>query len=131
MSLKSLQSGKSKQSYFSVRENDNKKVEDSDSVSEQDNLTQTIISDKNEAKTFPTLFDTEPKMDLNFDIKRPILDSSLPKYCYLKYLSRAYVQNWNQTCMYPYYDDFSRENIFFSYRQKGMFKLDILSTKKF
>ena len=39
------------------------------------------------------------KMALNFDIQRPIIDSSLPKYCYLKYLSRASVENWNQICL--------------------------------
>jgi hypothetical protein len=60
------------------------------------------------------------KMALNFDIQRPILDSSLPKYCYLKYLSRASVENWNQICLFPYYDDFRHKNIFFRYRQKGI-----------
>ena len=59
------------------------------------------------------------KMALNFDIQRPILDSSLPKYCYLKYLSRASVENWNQICLFPYFDDFRQKNIFFRYRQKG------------
>lgn len=59
-------------------------------------------------------------MTLNFDIQRPILDSSLPKYCYLKYLSRASVENWNQICLYPYYQDFRGKNIFFKYRQKGI-----------
>jgi len=61
------------------------------------------------------------KMALNFDIQRPILDSSLPKYCYLKYLSRASVENWNRICLFPYFDDFRHKNIFFRYRQKGNF----------
>jgi hypothetical protein len=60
------------------------------------------------------------KMALNFDIQRPILDSSLPKYCYLKYLSRASVQNWNQISLFPYFDDFKQKNIFFRYHQKGI-----------
>lgn len=80
-------------------------------------------------KTFPAFYDEEPKMDLNFDIKRPILDSSLPKYCYLKYLSRSYVQNWNKLCSYPYYEDFSRDNIFFCYRKKGVDLSNLVSTE--
>ena len=60
------------------------------------------------------------KMALNFDIQRPILDSSLPKYCYLKYLSRASVENWNQVSLFPYFDDFKQKNIFFRYHQKGI-----------
>ena len=61
----------------------------------------------------------ETEMTLKFDIQRPILDSILPKYFYLKYLSRAYVQNWNQVLAYPYYDDHKTKNINFDYRQKG------------
>jgi hypothetical protein len=66
------------------------------------------------------MFDSENKMDLNFDIKRPILDSSLPKYCYLKYLSRAFVHNWNRTYLYPFYEDATGLNINFNYRQRGL-----------
>ncbi len=62
----------------------------------------------------------ENKMALNFDIQRPILDSSLPKYCYLKYLSRASVSNWNKSNIYPYFHDYKDKNIFFTYRQKGI-----------
>jgi hypothetical protein len=70
----------------------------------------------------------ENKMDLNFDIKRPILDSSLPKYCYLKYLSRAQVRNWNRTYLYPCYHDSTQQNIFFSYRQHGINFFNLVST---
>jgi hypothetical protein len=66
---------------------------------------------------FPTDIDSE--MTLKFDIQRPILDSILPKYCYLKYLSRASVANWNCACIYPYYEDLKSKNIRFEYRQKG------------
>ena len=59
-------------------------------------------------------------MALNFDIQRPILDSSLPKYCYLKYLSRASLENWNEVSLFPYFDDFKQRNIFYKYRQRGI-----------
>lgn len=77
-----------------------------------------------------TIQDNETKMDLNFDIKRPILDSCLPKYCYLKYLSRAYVLNWNEMCSYPVYDDFSSRNVFFMYRQKGLDFSNVATNKE-
>jgi hypothetical protein len=78
-------------------------------------------NNNNNSNTNPNYYqNAQPKMTLNFDIQRPILDSSLPKYCYLKYLSRASVENWNQVCLYPYYQDFRGKNIFFKYRQKGI-----------
>lgn len=73
-------------------------------------------------------FESENKMDLNFDIKRPILDSSLPKYCYLKYLSRAQVTNWNRTYLYPCYEDSTQKNINFGYRQHGINFFNLVST---
>ena len=118
-SLKSIQSSKSlksKQSYFSLGPLNT-------SIKSDTNLqtdTTLKLNQNSDVNQYSGAFDAEPKMDLNFDIKRPILDSSLPKYCYLKYLSRAYVQNWNQTSCYPFYDDFSRKNIFFFYRKKGI-----------
>lgn len=43
----------------------------------------------------------------------------LPKCCYLKYLSRSSVSNWNRACIYPYYDDLKDKNIQFKRFQKG------------
>ncbi|RMZ94796.1 hypothetical protein BpHYR1_010760 [Brachionus plicatilis] len=125
-SLKSLQSSRSsrsKQSYFSLGP-----LNTSDN-SEHLTTDGTLRPHDNTDVKYSNVFDSEPKMDLNFDIKRPILDSSLPKYCYLKYLSRAYVHNWNQTSSYPFYDDFSEKNIFFCYRKKGIDFTNLVSTE--
>jgi len=72
----------------------------------------------------------ETEMTLKFDIQRPILDSVLPKYFYLKYLSRAYVQNWNKSLQYPYYEDHKTKNINFEYRQKGFDTSYVSSTSR-
>jgi hypothetical protein len=105
---KSFKSMNSKQSYFSTsnQQTNNNKNDD-----------RTLT--RNQQPNFNDV-EAEAKMDLNFDIRRPILDSSLPKYCYLKHLSRAYVENWNKKCSYPYYEDFSGKNIRFVQRQKGI-----------
>jgi hypothetical protein len=100
----------SKHSYFSVRQQ-------SGNVDGDRTLTRKFSRDSgNRANEL----ENETKMDLNFDIRRPILDSSLPKYCYLKHLSRAYVQNWNTKCSYPCYEDYSDKNVRFLYRQQGI-----------
>lgn len=80
------------------------------------------------ARYFVSADTAENKMDLNFDIKRPILDSSLPKYCYLKYLSRAQVKNWNRTYLYPCYEDSTNKNISFAYRKHGINFFNLVST---
>lgn len=129
-SLKSLQSSKSlksKQSYFSLGPlNTSNNSENLPTVTSD--MANTTLRQNSDVR-YSGVFDSEPKMDLNFDIKRPILDSSLPKYCYLKYLSRAYVQNWNQTSHYPFYDDFSERNVFFCYRKKGIDFTNLVSTE--
>ncbi|CAF0826478.1 unnamed protein product [Brachionus calyciflorus] len=120
-SVKSLQSSKSssksKQSYFSMAQLNSSQP--SESIETAENTLKLNLNEE-QKKTSSYYEGLEPKMDLNFDIKRPILDSSLPKYCYLKYLSRAFVQNWNKSSAYPYYDDFTNKNIFFTYRKKGI-----------
>jgi hypothetical protein len=102
----------SKQSYFSVSQQNGAAAPNSDT---DRTLTRKFSRDSNRHE-----LENDTKMDLNFDIRRPILDSSLPKYCYLKHLSRAYVQNWNKKCTYPVYEDHSGQNIRFNYRQKGI-----------
>ena len=109
-SMRSAQSS-SKQSYFSVKPLQSEKQQHEKTLTNQMSRESTRQLSELEAET---------KMDLNFDIRRPILDSSLPKYCYLKHLSRAYVQNWNKRSSYPCYEDLSDKNIKFNYRQKGM-----------
>lgn len=123
-SLNSTKSLKSKQSYFSLGPLNTSEKSESNLQTD----TTLKLNQHSDLNRYSGAFDTEPKMDLNFDIKRPILDSSLPKYCYLKYLSRAYVQNWNQTSCYPFYDDFSQKNIFFFYRKKGIDFTKLVST---
>ena len=124
-SLKSAQSKNSKTSFVSVRtqiepklnekDEDNNNNDDDD---EDDDLTlneNTVVP--NQTTKPEDRQKLEPEMTLKFDIQRPILDSVLPKYCYLKYLSRASVSNWNRTVNYPCYEE--TKNISFEYRQRG------------
>ena len=104
----------------------NNKLDDSDNYFEKDDSKNETLKFNNnhlinESKNYTNdEVHFENKMALNFDIQRPILDSSLPKYCYLKYLSRASVSNWNRSNVYPYFHDYKDKNIFFTYRQKGI-----------
>lgn len=156
-SQKSVNSLKSKNSFVSVKDNDLKSLHSrtsktpltnprliGQSVSSTElrpdrlelNYLNTIASNLeeddvvivNEHNDHSSQVDTE--MTLKFDIQRPILDSVLPKYFYLKYLSRAYVQNWNKPVQYPYYEDHKSKNINFEYRQKG-FDCSYVKTRNF
>jgi hypothetical protein len=145
-SHKSVNSLKSKNSFVSVRENDLKSVNSKVSIPDTNpfvlpslNINEsrpnkldllsptatltsagaTVVDDYVEPDGHDQSSQIETEMTLKFDIQRPILDSILPKYFYLKYLSRAYAQNWNQVLAYPYYDDHKPKNINFDYRQKG------------
>jgi hypothetical protein len=74
------------------------------------------------------LFKENPKLTLKFDIQRPILESILPKYGYLKSLTRARVFNWNQINKYPYFEEFdSKKNLYFQEITNG-FNCTLLSS---
>ena len=133
----SAQSLRSKNSFLSIAEQDGP----SQMASKESLLTETLVEDNinnntlDDSNTFTEKQDTLNKVDfighhqfpsdvdsemtLKFDIQRPILDSVLPKCCYLKYLSRSSVINWNRACIYPFYDDLKDKNIQFKRFQKG------------
>ena len=69
------------------------------------------------------------KLTLKFDIQKPILESVLPKYCYLKHLSRARVKNWNLMSKFPNFNEF-KQNISFQQIQSG-FSCNLLKKNPF
>lgn len=115
-SVKSNAFSGSKQSYYSVINGQTPDEDKNRTLTHQQSKESQRFMEANAASNETP----DARMDLNFDIRRPILDSSLPKYCYLKHLSRAYVENWNKRCSYPCYEDSSNKNIKFHYRQKGI-----------